>query len=212
MKKIAIAAGLAVALTTAAAASGAANLQRIEHGSQAFQDAYMMGPVYRFMPGEDESCAEMPSIPTFHANFGDVSEYFTTGEKSAFIVVTQSDFGDEPAVYAYSNSKNGCEAIRASYPTAGERVPTPHFSGGIITIGQGRQEVLLNQRGRCDFGEGDGSFVNMPIFGKGYGAGCWTQQGHIIILNVRAIYNGETGYSMPANFEVVVDVPDIYYH
>lgn len=99
-------------------------------------------------------------------------------------------------------------AIAATAGTAhADRVATPTFTGGIVTTTDGTKLDL--QTGPCSFGEGDGPFVT-PIKGMNAKAtGCWTQSGHIIVINGYAVYT-KNGI-LPARFELIADVPDEYY-
>ena len=78
-------------------------LYLIEHGSEEFKKAYMLGPVYYFEPG-DTQCSFASSIPLFHSNFSK-NEFAVNKDITAFSV----RHWDGRGIFYYSTAKEGCD-------------------------------------------------------------------------------------------------------
>lgn len=92
----------------------------------------------------------------------------------------------------------------------GGRVPAPKFVGGGVVTGGG-QKILLNSSGGCAWGPdaGTGGFMLRAPGTKAYFTGCWTQQGHVIRIDVYAVVSDTA--SLPMRQTAWANVPDYYY-
>lgn len=203
MKKFALALA-AAALSATASHANPIEFHRVQHGSDEFRQLYAMGPVYRFAE-DDQACAKLSSIPTFHANFAD-SEFSTTSGRSALVIVSQTDRG--PLVYAYSREASECETLRTAYHESQEAraaAAPATYEGGMLHDAGGNR-IHLNSI-RCSWGDGTGgnAWVHGISGTLANAYGCWVQRGDKIEVTWR-VMTGPNSLT-PANSVTVLDIP-----
>lgn len=78
-------------------------LHFVEHQSNEFKQAYMLGPVYYFEPG-DQECKLRSAIPTYHSNFNK-NEFAVNDRVTAFTI----RHWDGRGIFYYSIDADDCK-------------------------------------------------------------------------------------------------------